>query len=377
MKKFILIILMILLIFSNLAVATKSENINVMINNKLLVLDVEARIIEGRTVLPARAILEALGLSVSWDPITETITGSNDNTTIKLQINKTNANVNNKTIILDVPAMIIDERTLIPARFVAEATGSEVNWNDESNTVIITTNEMSIEDKIEWKYGGYEQEYPYKEYEFKWINGIKTDETRYNGKNNEELVKIKYPFDMTETQISNAIEEGKKGFTHIRDKEEKNYKLIPTASKYNMFVEGTQLITPQHLIERKSALFAANYKEYLLKDAIELNQLMVNTENITFEIIYNGTSIDTHQNINVILKQGDKIFEPYSIEGQDTLASTTDSWPEFPAYVALLNVMFSNPLLDEKIDYSKDIELIIVHAPEIETIYRFNFNNYK
>lgn len=147
MKRFVAIMLMLLLAFSSVSMAEELTNelpIKVELNGKLLTFDVEPTIISDRTVLPVRVIFEALGLKVGWDGDTRTVTGTDEVTVITLQIDNTTATVNGEEVILDVPATIIDNRTVVPARFVAESTGAEVGWNGETRTVLITCESEEI-----------------------------------------------------------------------------------------------------------------------------------------------------------------------------------------------------------------------------------------
>lgn len=157
-----------------------SNDIKVLLDGKELVFDVPPQIIEGRTLLPLRAIFEALGLEVGWDNETRTITGISEGKEIILKLDSKEAKVNGINKALDVPAKSINGRTLVPVRFIAEGLNLNVVWNQESRTV-----KISKDDIIEWKYAGYEGAYPHKEYEKKFVNGVETSETRYNGKNHE------------------------------------------------------------------------------------------------------------------------------------------------------------------------------------------------
>ena len=101
-------------------------------------LDVPAQIVDSRTLVPLRAIFEALGATVEWDGETRTVTSEMDGTNIKLTIDDKNLYVNGEAKVLDVPAMIIEGRTMVPARAVAEAYGATVAWDGETRTVTIT-----------------------------------------------------------------------------------------------------------------------------------------------------------------------------------------------------------------------------------------------
>ncbi len=101
-------------------------------------LDVPAQIINSRTMVPLRAIFEALGATVEWDDATRTVTSEKDGTKVELTIGDANIYVDGIATELDVPAQIVDNRTLVPARAVAEAYGCEVGWDEATRTVTIT-----------------------------------------------------------------------------------------------------------------------------------------------------------------------------------------------------------------------------------------------
>ena len=111
----------------------------VKLNGTTLSFDVPPIIESDRTLVPLRAIFEALGASVSWSEETQTVTAVKNNTTLSLQIGSDTLTKNNEPIPLDVPARLINNRTMIPARAISEALGATVDWDEETNTVIITS----------------------------------------------------------------------------------------------------------------------------------------------------------------------------------------------------------------------------------------------
>lgn len=116
----------------------KPAVIKVMVNGEKVLFDVLPTISEGRTLVPLRAIFEALGASVSWDGATQTVTADRDGVQIVLTIGASQFTVGSETKSLDVPAQIVDGRTLVPARAVAEAFGCSVDWDGANSAVIIT-----------------------------------------------------------------------------------------------------------------------------------------------------------------------------------------------------------------------------------------------
>ena len=96
-----------------------------------------ATIVDGRTLVPLRAIFEALGASVEWDNGTKTVTSNLGDTQIKLTVGDNNLYKNGSAVKLDVPATIINSRTMVPARAIAESFGVDVKWDSKTRTVIL------------------------------------------------------------------------------------------------------------------------------------------------------------------------------------------------------------------------------------------------
>jgi ankyrin repeat protein len=91
-----------------------------------------------RTLVPFRNIFEAMGADVQWDKDSQTVTAKKDDITISLTIGGL-AYKNGEPITLDVPAKIINNRTMVPLRFVGEAFGAIVDWNQDFQAVLIST----------------------------------------------------------------------------------------------------------------------------------------------------------------------------------------------------------------------------------------------
>ncbi len=105
--------------------------------------DVAPKIVNNRTMLPARFVAESLGANVEWDGNKQlvTITGKNlktgEEVTILITIGAENAVVNGEEIKLDSPAFIENDRTYSPIRFISEHLGASVEWAEEEQTVTI------------------------------------------------------------------------------------------------------------------------------------------------------------------------------------------------------------------------------------------------
>lgn len=121
------------------------DGISVVLDGVLLRFDQPSVIVDGRTLVPLRGIFENLGATVLWDGESSTVTATKDETEISLQIGNQIAEKNGSKITLDVPAQLINSRTLVPVRFVSEALGCTVSWNEENRAVIIDTDEKGAE----------------------------------------------------------------------------------------------------------------------------------------------------------------------------------------------------------------------------------------
>ena len=140
-KGFALICACIMLTLGLSGFASAQEGITVKIDGKTITFeDQEPVIVNDRTMVPMRKVFEVLGATVEWDNSTSTVTATKKDATISLKIGSTTANMNGQSIILDVPAQIMNGRTMVPLRFISEAMGATVNWDGSTRTVSIVTN---------------------------------------------------------------------------------------------------------------------------------------------------------------------------------------------------------------------------------------------
>ncbi|MGC8576324.1 MAG: stalk domain-containing protein [Caldisericum sp.] len=133
----------------------KSKVIKLIVNNKWMYVDGVKSEVDpgrsttpviipdwGRTLLPIRTVIESLGGTLSWDGTDRKVTINISNTKIELWINKNYAYVNNKKVQIDsqnskVTPIIVNSRTMLPIRFVAESIGAYVNWNGTEKSILI------------------------------------------------------------------------------------------------------------------------------------------------------------------------------------------------------------------------------------------------
>lgn len=119
------------------SVPEPSAAVNVYLDELPVSFDVQPEIHDGHTLVPFRALAEALRVKVEWDGATNTITARNAQLTVSLQIDNATAYINNAPVSLDVPPMLVDNRTIIPLRFFSEAFKCRVEWDGSTNSVKI------------------------------------------------------------------------------------------------------------------------------------------------------------------------------------------------------------------------------------------------
>lgn len=118
-------------------------NSSYTVNGELMVMDVSPTIIEGRTLLPIRFAATPLGAEVGWNEADRKVTVALGATEIELWIGQNNALVNGNTVPIDadnpnVKPLILNDRTMLPLRFVTENLGCGVGWNEATQKVTIT-----------------------------------------------------------------------------------------------------------------------------------------------------------------------------------------------------------------------------------------------
>lgn len=122
--------------------------IELIIGQKLMKVDGEQKeidpgretaptVINGRTLIPIRAVIEALGGTVGYDAKEQKITLKKDKATLEMWIGKASIKLNGSIKTMDTVPVILDGRTMVPVRFVAENFGYSVAWKAATQTVVI------------------------------------------------------------------------------------------------------------------------------------------------------------------------------------------------------------------------------------------------
>lgn len=123
--------------FLNL-LAQAALSVTVVVNGQQLQFDQPPIERAGRVFVPLRGVFERLGASVVYQNGQINATGNGRN--ISLQIGSNQATVNGQPQTLDVAPFLVGSRTLVPLRFIAQALGAAVDWNNNTSTVTITGN---------------------------------------------------------------------------------------------------------------------------------------------------------------------------------------------------------------------------------------------
>ena len=131
----VIVFLNILCIFS---INTTAKDISLYINDKKIECDAPPTIRNDRTLVPVRAIMEAFGATVKWNELTKAVTVSLDGNNVVLTINSKKAKVGTTLTFLDCEPVIIEDRTFVPVRFIAETFNFKVNWDSANYAVLIT-----------------------------------------------------------------------------------------------------------------------------------------------------------------------------------------------------------------------------------------------
>lgn len=145
MKKILSFALCVLMLFACLNVS--AQNISVELDANKLEFDTPPTNIDGRVLVPVRTILEAMGATVLWNGEARTVTSKLNDTTVVMTIDSCEMKINGEIKTIDVPAKILGDRTMVPARAITEAFGAEVFWDAHNGTVKIFTKDFLLRTK--------------------------------------------------------------------------------------------------------------------------------------------------------------------------------------------------------------------------------------
>ncbi len=140
-RTIVVIVCVIFTLLSTFTVIADEKAMTVTLDGKKIEFDQPPIVEDGRTLVPMRAIFEAMGATVEWEATFQTVTGTKGDIVVKMQIGNNVITKNGQQITLDVPPQIVNGRTLVPVRAVAESFNAKVDWNGKEQTVIISSNQ--------------------------------------------------------------------------------------------------------------------------------------------------------------------------------------------------------------------------------------------
>ena len=115
---------------------------NAYVGNNIVQIDTENSdvtpiIVDDRTLVPVRFIAESLGMDVGYNDSTRTVTLSGNGYIVNMTLDKSEYTINDIPFEMDVPAQVVNDRTLIPLRVIAESIGKKVEWDADNRLIYI------------------------------------------------------------------------------------------------------------------------------------------------------------------------------------------------------------------------------------------------
>lgn len=134
MKKAVISIIM----FLALTQIIFAEDITIEINDEVIVFEEPPLIVEDRTMVPLKFLMDTLGYQVSWNAETYEVTANRNTHEMKLTIGEDTLLIDGETYVSDVAPIIINDRTYVPLAIITRATGADVSWINETRTVVVS-----------------------------------------------------------------------------------------------------------------------------------------------------------------------------------------------------------------------------------------------
>ncbi|MEF3304798.1 copper amine oxidase N-terminal domain-containing protein [Paenibacillus sp. GYB003] len=121
------------------AMAQAEAPIKVFVDTNRIGFSVDPLLEDGTTLVQLRPLFEAMGIELQWDNDNRIVTGKTTGLVFALPIDGTKATVNGSEVALEQAARIVDGNTLVPLRFVGEATGALVVWDGDRREITLFT----------------------------------------------------------------------------------------------------------------------------------------------------------------------------------------------------------------------------------------------
>lgn len=140
MKKICVMLGLLMILFGMMSTFSygADQSIEIYVDNQKLVLDVQPINVNGRVLVPLKVILESFGLETKWDAQSESVIAKSNQIEMILPISSKVAFVNGKAVTLEVSAILFNNRTFVPIKFISESLGATVYWNSTTTSVHVS-----------------------------------------------------------------------------------------------------------------------------------------------------------------------------------------------------------------------------------------------
>jgi len=146
MKRAVSILLMVVIMAMCVNVSAQTEVKVTFDGNEIFFPDAKPFIDErDRVLVPIRFVSEALGALVDWENETRTVVIKQNNDEIRYTVYQPMAYLNGEMMVMDTYGILKDSRTMVPIRFISELLGCTVVWNEKSSTVVITSPKDAVD----------------------------------------------------------------------------------------------------------------------------------------------------------------------------------------------------------------------------------------
>lgn len=137
MKKKVMTVLMAAIMVGSCMTTVLADNVDIKVDGLMQVNDSDIINVNGYNLLGMRDVFEMLGAEVKWNSDKRLVTATKGDTTVLLYVDSNEATVNGETVKLPAKCKIVDNSVYIPIRFVSEALGCEIDWNEDSRLISI------------------------------------------------------------------------------------------------------------------------------------------------------------------------------------------------------------------------------------------------
>lgn len=333
-RKLLILLLSFSLLTTNIFAA--SSDIKVIVNGNILEFDQSPIIRNNRTLIPIREIFEALGAEIQWFPESQKILASKNGRDISLFIGSNIMYLDSITSVeLDVPAEIINDKTYIPLRAVSEAFDASVEWDENSKTATIVSNDSSL------KISKLTESYEVKSDDGKTVMNIKYEYPLIDNPNNETIIE---EFNQNYKTIAEKfIEENKNGdlaketieFYNNALKEDFEFRPYSLGETFDVTYNRNKIVSilsnnysytggahPNHIQSNVVYDLATNKK-------LELTDILNKTEDEIKQIFIDGFS-------KMVDNEPDAYFE----EAKETISNSVDKLDKINFYLSNTGLVF-------------------------------------